>query len=1268
MKKFNLKPLFIVSLVCLLSSCDSLFQGSLLAQKIQEEIDYEKSLPSKITISSNAAATAQLIPAAGFYDKKITDRIELNFEANPGYRFISWIAEPEDALSFDDVNSNRTSATVLVQNTEISISPKVIDLLKVSKNLPSYSATGEARDSSISVEFSDELNADSFFYSKEEQNQIISANLASKQDFITDSQGLCYAYKQYGEKIVYKNIAITCDDSNYLEYFGVPTVSNKTLVIPVNTNNYIPVDSDKTKNICVTISKNVTNTNNISMEEDYSWTYKINASTLEKLSINPECDAVTGSFTLNSNTKYSINESFTLTFITTPDYDFKYWTYDKTKLYVEEPKSPTTKVIVLAGSSSPTPVTAVCSLKASADRVNPEWGEIKVGTKITDLQNGINLASTTAYSEWQEEDYASNHFAWTSENMNIWFQISATDDNSGVKECTVKETMYELVNGSKPETVVNTQTITFEEGEENSANVCIPYQSKTTEDGIIKLEFYDLTDKNGNVLDATNTVYLIKDSGFTLEGVMLKNEFDPADSNNYIIREPHENYYSLIDESKIESFSLKIPEQFYLKDRAKNISAKFYTGTDYNDISTPVEIGNINSEFTYNFTIASDSINGVYEKDLYIRVCISDDYNHNEDFYTILPRTAKWAFDNGYKSYNWGYWRGLVNASENAKLYKVNRKSLVISSSEKNYHDKGGYYTSDFELGSSDLFYSVYNSDNSILYGKATGIVSAHGSDQGVQSIFPLPSAESFEYQQTPYGTICKITPVFSGSTFEDYFSNSEYSVFAKVTVQTISEEQYAKLVFFERKSDNTFIPANLILPENSTVSSIDFGYSNQYSMNDTSLGTFETKSGWEKKTKDSKSNLYSIPLTYDGKGYLHITEPIIGSPKSVMYYYKKLSDIENLDISIFDGKTDGNVDITFGPMILIKKNVITQEEVEATWPKLSPRFDISSKKYIPMDFPILYLPEPGDYAVFVKAIVDDSGTEIELFDGFRLNWENHKDYGAGYKETGDSYLTAIRTIKDSNYNSDVYIYDCLYYAYSYLEHYDSNYTSASSGSFFNGTTWEPYKGIVYSTMIKKNTETNSWYLLNAWSPVYFMYSNKDSVINLYNCPKQKSDTEFYTTSQKSNMYDQNRWSRYLLGEADTMWGSSINYAVTKEGHNVVTYSPNLVHKTLSGDITTYTNKSMLDSSLSVMCYFDTNTLVETYSSPINWGDNVHEWDLHTPSDRITNTKEIKSTSGTPVCYNIDFSEIPDDYYYCVIAHLSDGSKSISAVRKKYAN
>lgn len=637
--------------------------------------------------------------------------------------------------------------------------------------------------------------------------------------------------------------------------------------------------------------------------------------------------------------------------------------------------------------------------------------------------------------------------------MNIWFQISATDDNSGVKECTVKETMYELVNGSKPETVVNTQTITFEEGEENSASVCIPYQSKTTEDGIIKLEFYDLTDKNGNVLDATNIVYLIKDSGFTLEGVMLKNEFDPGDLNHYRRDDSWPTLFiNGIDESKIEAFTLKVPEKFYLNNRAKNLSTKVYAGTDYSDISTVINIGDIDSEFTYSFTIDSDSIDGVYEKDLYIKVCITDDYDHCEEFYSILPRTAKWAVgccssEQAGANY-YSYWYGFVNASENATLYKINRENKDDVKTVTNYYmehkvrDNGK-----FSCQPQNLYLSLYESDNSFLYGKATernGIVRSGGLPN-----IDLPTG-TFDYEQTALGYMCKITPVFSGTTYTDYFSNTNYTVFARISINVGAGKSNEKLVFFERDNENNILPANVFIPENAIVSA-EFSYCNQCYMKNTRFASFEIVQYWNKNITDTKSDLYSIPITYDGKGYVHVKAPAVGTLKNAVYYYKKLSDIENLDIaSTFNGETETGSAVTFGPMILIEKNIVTQEEVETTWSKLSPRFDISSEKYIPMDFPVLYLPEQGDYAVFVKATVDNSGTEIELFDGFRLNWENHRDYGAGYREYENKLSTNTAIYAKTNLQSYEFDpYYSSYYLFSFLSHYDSNYTTASSGLFY---------------------------------------------------------------------------------------------------------------------------------------------------------------------------------------------------------------------------
>lgn len=107
------------------TGCENLLSGSDLKDELNKRIDYSNAPYAQITVTSEGAATAALIPAAGNYsdDYKAGDFFEVQFEPQGTFRFVKWISTPENAAEFEDEQSLTTKVTIKDTSAPIIIQP-----------------------------------------------------------------------------------------------------------------------------------------------------------------------------------------------------------------------------------------------------------------------------------------------------------------------------------------------------------------------------------------------------------------------------------------------------------------------------------------------------------------------------------------------------------------------------------------------------------------------------------------------------------------------------------------------------------------------------------------------------------------------------------------------------------------------------------------------------------------------------------------------------------------------------------------------------------------------------------------------------------------------------------------------------------------------------------------------------------------------------------------------------------------------------------------
>lgn len=278
---------FVIS--ALFCSCKNFFNGTELKDYLDEAIAYAnaktftvKIIPEKTEMGSVSGSSEKTV--------KVTDEISLSFDCSSSYAFSKWTAYVDGV---EDVDGEYvliyspydlyTKAKILKYSENIIIRPECSEFLKIVKVTPDWGYVSP-RDTSIEVEFNASVNIDNFRFSIEDFEQLGLTEgegaekkiIDSVQPFF-DSKNRIYAYTLYEDEstLAFKNIQITCEEENYLKYFMPPFVSGNKLYIPVDQNNMIPVLD--TKNISVTLSKEIVSGTKIAMKTGKNWLYKINS-------------------------------------------------------------------------------------------------------------------------------------------------------------------------------------------------------------------------------------------------------------------------------------------------------------------------------------------------------------------------------------------------------------------------------------------------------------------------------------------------------------------------------------------------------------------------------------------------------------------------------------------------------------------------------------------------------------------------------------------------------------------------------------------------------------------------------------------------------------------------------------------------------------------------------------------------------------------------------------------------------------------------------
>ena len=260
---------------------------------------------------------------------KLNKEYEIQFKPTSKFQFISWkvtcsdsSVELDKTVKIEDAKALVTKVTVLQELADgvtLSISPVVVQKLGISNYIPLEDGKENTRDSSIIITF----------------DKPISSN--SKLD----------------------KIEIVSQGDSIKEHFKTPVINGNILTIAADESNLIDLGSDKTRNITVKIPEELyydSDDTIVPLGSAFSWTYKINSSTDVKSEITCSTVPDNGTIIPNELRKYSIGESFSISFTPKDNILFEEWSIKDSN-----GKDVDTSIISIDDKNSLTPIVTVHS-------------------------------------------------------------------------------------------------------------------------------------------------------------------------------------------------------------------------------------------------------------------------------------------------------------------------------------------------------------------------------------------------------------------------------------------------------------------------------------------------------------------------------------------------------------------------------------------------------------------------------------------------------------------------------------------------------------------------------------------------------------------------------------------------------------------------------------------------------------------------------------------------------------------------------------------
>lgn len=459
------------------TGCKNFLSGADLIQELETQIDYATQPYANITINSSSDFTKQIIPSSGVYDSKYkkTDVIQLSLSVKDNYQFIYWKAEPEKSINFENIYSQKTAGTIINTDEPITISPVCIIRPTVTFE-PENRSDGVPKNTSIIISFSEPMDL-------------------SENDL--------------------KKIKINSGIENLNDNFHNRSLSDdkKQITLIADRYNLINLGSG-TKVITVTVPKDFYYNfegNQVTLEDDVTYSYRINSQTNDKTTINIKSSEIEGKISYSGRKTYYLDDEINLTFTPNDDYIFEGWSIvdnfgkEISPSILETKFSDNLKTVnikVLSGFDKEINITPVCIVKGKLIvNFNTEYGSITPSEKneyyLNDTFRISYTEGTSGYKflGWKIIDTA------TQKPVTDVIQIENLDNET----VTVKVIQENRNITIKPECVIR-PTVTFEpenrsDGVAKNTSIIITFSQPMdiSEDDLTRIQLLSgLEDISGN--------------------------------------------------------------------------------------------------------------------------------------------------------------------------------------------------------------------------------------------------------------------------------------------------------------------------------------------------------------------------------------------------------------------------------------------------------------------------------------------------------------------------------------------------------------------------------------------------------------------------------------------------------------------------------------------------------------------------------------------------------------------------------------------------
>ncbi len=443
-------------------SCQNFLSGSDLKEEMSEIIaDLHASEIPILFVTDEGTGTI----TSNKNILKVGRELSFIYKVNSNVKFEYWIIKEEGEITTDVAEVKKDEAdekdekyilkflrepkrvtdkkTGEERYAEIVITPSY-KMRPVARTItPVNEPNGISRDRAIFLEFTKDIEEESFIFSTDE----IPADVAEEDIFKNEDEEI-FAYRLNGETF-FKNIEITNSmKESLVEHFKEPKVDGKSLTIEVDKINPILINSGSYEMIDVTVKKDVTDTEGVSLPEDINWHYKIIEATDEKATIYTEAETINGvvSGTVPAEQKIrecNINQKITLDFTENAGFQFFKWEYDEKIVSLENPRSKTTTAIVLnatknivSGEDKPSTIKAICKPKLKVVGVEPSDNQlvsknssisIKFNNNIPNDEEGkkalngimISMGSVSIKDCFNEPEIVNDTVIFTARNDNM---------------------------------------------------------------------------------------------------------------------------------------------------------------------------------------------------------------------------------------------------------------------------------------------------------------------------------------------------------------------------------------------------------------------------------------------------------------------------------------------------------------------------------------------------------------------------------------------------------------------------------------------------------------------------------------------------------------------------------------------------------------------------------------------------------------------------------------------------------------------------------